>query len=85
MDVVAERGDQRLVGEAKGVTTSAGLDVDTIYGQVLRRMREEPGTRYAIIVPEKLIPAASRVPREIRKRLSIDLYGIDTNDVVRRH
>lgn len=62
-----------------------GLDVDTMYGQLLRRMSEAPRTRYAVIVPEKLIPAASRVPTAVRDRLNIELYGIDTNDVVQRH
>jgi hypothetical protein len=62
-----------------------GLDVDTMYGQLLRRMSLQPGTRYAVVVPEKLIPAASRVPQEIRERLNIDLYGVDAEDVVRPH
>lgn len=85
VDVVAQRGEERLVGEAKGVTTSPGLDVDTMYGQLLRRMTDEPGTRYAVIVPEKVIPAASRVSESIRRRLNIDMYGVDVDDVVRRH
>lgn len=85
VDVVARRGEERLVGEAKGVTTSPGLDVDTMYGQLLRRMTDEPGTRYAVIVPEKVIPAASRVSESVRRRLDIDMYGVDVDDVVRRH
>ena len=84
-DVVADRGAERLIAEAKGVTMAPGLDVDTMYGQLLRRMGVQPGTRYAVVVPEKLIPAASRVPEEIRQRLRIDLYGIDSEDVVRPH
>lgn len=85
VDVVAQRENERLVGEAKGVTTSPGLDVDTMYGQLLRRMTDDPETRYAIIVPEKVVPAASRVPAAVRLRLRIDLYGVDPDDVVRRH
>ena len=84
-DVVADRGDERLIAEAKGLTMAPGLDVDTMYGQLLRRMNVQPGTRYAVVVPEKLIPAASRVPEEIRERLKIDLYGVDAEDVVRLH
>ncbi len=42
-DVVATRGSERLVGEAKGVTSSPGLDVDTLYGQLLRRMTTPDG------------------------------------------
>src|SRR4051794_5503992 len=35
-DALAERGSERLYIEAKGRTSSAGLDVDTLYGQLLR-------------------------------------------------
>ncbi len=35
-DVYAERGAQRLYAEAKGQTAAVGLDVDTLYGQLLR-------------------------------------------------
>jgi hypothetical protein len=38
VDVVADRGNQRLYAEAKGRTAALGLDVDTLYGQLLRRM-----------------------------------------------
>jgi hypothetical protein len=37
-DLVANRDGGRLFVEAKGRTTSPGLDVDTLYGQLLRRM-----------------------------------------------
>lgn len=37
-DLVAERGGITLYAEAKGKTSDAGLDVDTLYGQLLRRM-----------------------------------------------
>lgn len=67
------------------MTAEPGLDVDTMYGQLLRRMTDQAGTRYAVVVPEKLIPVASRVPREIRELLKIDLYGIDSDDFVRQH
>ena len=46
-DVVAERGDERIVAEPKGITTSAGTDLDTLYGQLLRRVELEPEVRYA--------------------------------------
>lgn len=48
MDVVAERNGQRLVAEVKGRTGSPGLDVDTLFGQLLRRMaggRQHPVRR----------------------------------------
>jgi Holliday junction resolvase len=41
-DVVASRGAKHLVAEVKGTTTSPGLDVDTAYGQLLRRMGDRP-------------------------------------------
>lgn len=58
-DVVVERGDERLVAEAKGITTSVGTDLDTRYWQLLRRMIN-PGARYAVVVPDRLVPAALR-------------------------
>jgi hypothetical protein len=43
VDVYAERGKDKLYAEAKGRTTAIGLDVHTLYGQLLRRMKD-PGT-----------------------------------------
>ncbi len=40
-DVKASRPGQVMFAEVKGRTSSAGLDVDTMYGQVLRRMPAE--------------------------------------------
>jgi hypothetical protein len=37
-DLVAERDGRRLFVEAKGRTEAVGTDVDTMYGQILRRM-----------------------------------------------
>ena len=80
VDVYAERGDERLYAEAKGRTTSPGLDVDTLYGQLLRRMRDpEPGARYAVVVPTAALNAALRVPAWVRDRLSVDIYEVDDN------
>jgi hypothetical protein len=31
-DVVATRGEARLIAEAKGITSETGLDIDTLYG-----------------------------------------------------
>ena len=47
VDVVAEREGIRLYAEAKGETKAIGLDVDTMYGQILRRMPigEDPAAR----------------------------------------
>ena len=38
LDVFAQRGDDRLYAEVKGRTAAIGTDVDTAYGQLLRRM-----------------------------------------------
>jgi hypothetical protein len=59
VDVVAERDGVTLLAEAKGTTGSPGLDVDTAYGQLLRRMSpDEEARRYALIVP----PPPARQP-----------------------
>ena len=41
VDVVARRDGATIVAEVKGRTAAPGLDVDTMYGQLLRRMRSE--------------------------------------------
>ena len=78
-DVRAERGDVVMFAEAKGRTTAPGLDVDTAYGQLLRRMpaEDEPATRYAIVVPEDARWHAERVPRRVRELLRIEVYSVD--------
>jgi hypothetical protein len=76
-DIYAERGDERLYAEAKGRTTAPGLDVDTLYGQLLRRMSDPAqGARYAVVVPTPALNAALRVPAWVRDRLSVDVYEV---------
>ena len=78
VDVFARRGDERLYAEAKGRTTEIGLDVDILYGQLLRRMTDpDSGARYAVVVPAGAVQAALRVPDWVRQRLSIDVYKVD--------
>lgn len=78
IDVVAEREGRMLYIEAKGTTTAPGLDVDTMYGQLLRRMPAERklGLRFAVVVPEHVVPAALRVPASVRARLGVDVYSV---------
>lgn len=78
VDVYARRGDECLYAEAKGRTSAVGLDVDTLYGQLLRRM-SDPGarTRYAVVVPTLAVQAALRVPEWVRERLDVDVYEVD--------
>jgi hypothetical protein len=85
----AERGDQRLYAEAKGRTTSPGLDIDTLYGQLLRWMSApEPGARYAVVVPTAALNAALRVPEWVRDvnagRIQYSAV-VDTRPFVRRY
>jgi hypothetical protein len=64
VDVVADRGNQRLYAEAKGRTAPMGLDVDTLYGQLLRRMpADQVGTAvFAVVVPDSAVKTPERVP-----------------------
>jgi len=65
IDVLATRDGQRLVAEVKGRTNEPGLDVDTMYGQLLRRMapgQVAPATRYAVVVPETFGPGGPPGP-----------------------
>jgi hypothetical protein len=77
VDVYAERGPVKLYAEPKGRTAAIGLDVDTLYGQLLRRMKDaEASARYAVVVPTAALSAALRVPAWVRDRLSIDVYEV---------
>jgi hypothetical protein len=79
IDVVADRGNQRLYAEAKGRTAALGLDVDTLYGQLLRRMpTDQVGTAvFAVVVPHSAVKTAERVPVRVRELLRIEIYGVD--------
>jgi hypothetical protein len=85
-DAFAERDGERLNVEAKGVTASPGLDLDTLYGQLLRRMPAEDdlSARFAVVVPEEASEAALRVPPRVRALLRLDVYTVDAAGVVRR-
>jgi hypothetical protein len=85
IDVLAEHGGHRIVAEAKGKTAAPGLDVDTLYGQLLRRMTAAANTTYAVVVPEDLAPVAARVDHAVRARLNIVIYGVDRDGTVRQH
>ena len=77
-DIDARHPDgRRLIGEAKGFTRDAGTDVDTGYGELLRRMNGEPATTYALVVAGSMVRFAERVPSEVRSRLGISLYTVD--------
>lgn len=74
-DLVAEQAGQKLFVEAKGRTTSPGLDVDTTYGQILRRMpigADDDSFQFAVVVPAGTAErAALRVSPRVRHLLRI--------------
>jgi hypothetical protein len=85
-DVIAERGDERLIGEVKGYTAgNTGLDVDTMFGQLLRRMKPGAATTWAVIVPTRSLTAVLRVPIDVRRALGIKVYEVRDDDSVVEH
>jgi len=78
-DVVARRGDRTLYAEAKRRTAAMGLDVDTMYGQLLRRdpLDDALGAEYGVVVPTEARTAALRVPLAVRELLGITVYVVD--------
>jgi hypothetical protein len=87
VDVVAERGEEKIFAEVKGKTSNRpGVGVDTVYGQLLRRMPPEevgePGARFALVIPAKAAVAALRVPKRVRAALRIDIYTVGEGDNV---
>jgi hypothetical protein len=80
-DVVAHRGAEVVYAEAKGRTKAIGLDVDALYGQLLRRMpiAEDSSSRFVVVVPSAAVDAATRIPLRVRKMLRVDVYEVDDN------
>lgn len=90
VDVVARHRDGRTIyAEAKGHTSSPGLDLDTMYGQLLRRMslEDQPraDVRYAAVVPHQALTAAKRVPAWVRSQLRIDIYAVHEDGGMELH
>ena len=84
-DVVADKGDERLVAEVKGYNSSIGTDVDTMYGQLLRRMEPGAATTYALVVPTLSLTAVLRVPIDVRRGLGIRVFEVQDDDTVVEH
>jgi len=85
-DVIAERGEERLIGEVKGYTGgNTGLDVDTMFGQLLRRMEPGAATTWAVIVPARSLTAVLRVPLDARRGLGIRVFEVRDDDTVVEH
>ncbi len=87
MDVVAHRGNETIYAEVKGRTKSRpGAGLDTLYGQLLRRMpaEEDLNTRFAVVIPTGAEEAALRVPRRVRGLLRIDVYAVSDDGEVEK-
>lgn len=85
-DVHATRGNDELFAEVKGHTgNSMNLDLDTMFGQLLRRMASKDA-RYAVVVPSEAVAGVARVPSWVRDALRIVVYEVrlDDGSVVRR-
>lgn len=87
IDLVAERGEEKILAEVKGRTANRpGGGVDSLYGQLLRRMPPkevgEETTRFAVVVPTNAKAAAPRVPKRVRSALRIDIYTVSDDDQV---
>lgn len=81
-DIVATRGTERLIGEAKGRTSAPRTDIDTMYGQLLRRMTSDRGTTYAAVLPSAFVLRALDVAAEVRERLGIRIFEVTDDDRV---
>jgi len=84
-DFEATRGSEILRAEVKGRTgANTGLDLDTIYGQLLRRMEDDDAT-YAVVVPKESGMAVRRVSKRVRDLLRIAVFKVDleTGNVIR--
>lgn len=74
-----------LYAEAKDRTEATDLDVDTLYGQLLRRVPEEAGdSLLGVVVPDKAVTAALRVPEWIRARLRVHIWAVSDEGDVRQ-
>jgi hypothetical protein len=85
-DLVAQRDGQRIYAEVKGRTEGVGIDADTMYGQILRRMpldADDQPVEFAVVVPSgAALRAALRVPERVRELLGISVYSVDEGDLV---
>jgi hypothetical protein len=84
-DIIATRGRDRLVAEAKGRTAAPRTDVDTMYGQLLRRIAGDASTSYAAVVPTSFISRALDVHAEIRAVLRLQVFEVTDDNTVIEH
>jgi hypothetical protein len=89
VDVVAHRSNETIYAEVKSRTRARpGAGLDTLYGQLLRRMPAEEvadrNTRYAVVIPTGAEEAALRVPKRVRDLLRIDVFAVNDDGQVER-
>ena len=59
------------------------MDVDTGYGQLLRRIDlQESGVRYALVVPASMRDHVTRVRKGVRACVGIELYVVEDDGEV---
>ena len=88
VDVVAHRADQTILAKVKGRTNRRpAAGANTLDGQLLRRMPPdevgEPMSRFAVVVPTGVEPAAFASRGELEAR-RIDIYAVSDNGQVER-
>lgn len=77
LDVRAERRGEVLCAEVKGHTgVNTNLDLDTMFGQILRRMTSRDHI-YAVVVPSEAVGGVKRVEKWVRDALRIVVYEVD--------
>lgn len=75
--IVARTGERTLLVEVKGNTgVNSGLDVQTLYGQILERMGD-PAHEYALGYPTAVRTKIDRVPTAIQKLLGLTFFEVD--------
>ena len=85
VDVAATRDGARLLAEVKGETSgNRRKNVDSLYGQLLRRMQEDddPSSHFALVIPASCRAAALDVPKRVRKELRISVYVVEQEGTV---
>ncbi|RII41600.1 hypothetical protein DWB68_11665 [Galactobacter valiniphilus] len=84
VDILAHRDGRRLLIEVKGNTGSnSGLDVQTLYGQILERM-VDPSDEFALGYPTAVRSKIDRVPARVQALLGLTFFEVDENGAVTR-
>lgn len=75
--------NEKWVIEAKGDSSSVGVDFNTGLGQILKRM-DEPGCHYALAVPNipKYINQINKIPKRVRNLLGLCWIMVSENATI---